>query len=201
VNFSSIGGALLARDAFHRVERLLEPVAEVALACDGIEDPSPRRERLHPETGVDERPRPGRCQRQVDERPGVGATDAQLAQLLEPIDDHVQLLIAERGLRHLPIGAALLEAFALDLNDFRPPVGVPIYIADEPPDDIDRGIDEGLSAAVGHGSGVHRRIAEIETLVTPYFWVALSARSETKRYSVFSRQVSISNPAPSIAAR
>ena len=36
-------------------------------------------------------------------------------------------------------------------------------------------------------------------LVTPYFCVALSARSETKRYSVFSRQVSISKPAASIA--
>jgi hypothetical protein len=38
-------------------------------------------------------------------------------------------------------------------------------------------------------------------LVTPYFWVALSARSETKRQALFSRQVSISKPAASIAAR
>jgi len=38
-------------------------------------------------------------------------------------------------------------------------------------------------------------------LVTPYFWVALSARSETKRYAVFSRQVWISKPTASIALR
>ena len=47
----------------------------------------------------------------------------------------------------------------------------------------------------------HVRRASSETLVTPYFWVALSARSETKRYSVLLRQVSISKPAASIAAR
>jgi Ca2+:H+ antiporter len=46
-----------------------------------------------------------------------------------------------------------------------------------------------------------RPIASSEMLVTPYFWVALSARSETKRYSAFSRQDSIRNPAPSIASR
>jgi hypothetical protein len=36
-------------------------------------------------------------------------------------------------------------------------------------------------------------------LVTPYFWVALSARSETKRYSVFVRHCTIVKPAASIA--
>jgi hypothetical protein len=35
-------------------------------------------------------------------------------------------------------------------------------------------------------------IARSETLLTPYFWVALSARSETKRYWSFSLRSSIS---------
>jgi hypothetical protein len=38
-------------------------------------------------------------------------------------------------------------------------------------------------------------------LVTPYFCVALSARSDTNRYCGFSRQASISKSADSIAAR
>lgn len=47
--------------------------------------------------------------------------------------------------------------------------------------------------------GVRR--ASSEMLVTPYFWVALSARSDTNRYSVFSRKSSISKHAFSIVSR
>lgn len=43
--------------------------------------------------------------------------------------------------------------------------------------------------------------ARIETLLTPYFWVAESARSERNRYWSFSRTYSIVNPASSIAVR
>jgi len=60
--------------------------------------------------------------------------------------------------------------------------------------------DAGL-VGLQRGQGCHVRRASSEMLVTPYFCVALSARSDTNRYSGFSRQVSISKPAASIAAR
>ena len=47
----------------------------------------------------------------------------------------------------------------------------------------------------------HVRRASSEMLVTPYLRTALSARSDTKRYSGLSRQASISKPAASIASR
>jgi hypothetical protein len=56
-----------------------------------------------------------------------------------------------------------------------------------------------VSAMGLHGVLTFR--ATRETLFTPYFSVAFRARSETNRYPVFSRTVSISKPAASTAAR
>ena len=58
--------------------------------------------------------------------------------------------------------------------------------------------DSELTAGVSP-YGVRR--ASSEMLVTPYFCVALSARSDTNRYSLFSRKTSTSKPASSIVSR
>ena len=61
--------------------------------------------------------------------------------------------------------------------------------------------DRTRSAAGSREPTAQRRTASSEMLVTPYFWVALSACSDTNRYALFSRHVSTSNPAASIASR
>jgi hypothetical protein len=91
-------------------------------------------------------------QGEVDESPGVHAADPHLSQLVEAVDDHVEVLVAERRLHHLPVVAALLEPLALDVHDLRPPLGVTVDVAHELPNDLDRRLDPGLSAAVGHGA-------------------------------------------------
>ena len=54
---------------------------------------------------------------------------------------------------------------------------------------------------VDHDFVAHDFTASSEMLVTPYFWVALSARSDTNRYSVLVRHSWIAKPASSIAWR
>jgi hypothetical protein len=80
----------------------------------------------------------------------AGAADSQLAELVQPVNHHVKLLVAERALRDLSVGAPLLEPLAFDLDNARPPLGMTVNVPDEGPDDLDGSIDQGLSAAIGH---------------------------------------------------
>ena len=64
------------------------------------------------------------------------------------------MVLAERRLDHLAIGAAqlepLVESLALDLDHPGPPGGVVIDIDEELPDDLDRCLDERLLAGFRH---------------------------------------------------
>jgi hypothetical protein len=137
-------------DPLHGVKRLLEPAAEVPLAGDDVENPHARVHGIHSEAGVYEGSTLGWRKREVHECPRIRAPDPELAHLVQAIDHHAQLLIAEGTIRDLPIGASLLQTFALDLDHSRPPLRMSIDVPNEPPDDLDRGVDHRLLAAVGH---------------------------------------------------
>src|SRR5688500_17057538 len=140
----------LASDSLHRIERLLEPAPEVPLAGNGVKELRARGQRLHPEARVDKGAPAHVGEGEVDEGAGVDAADPHLAQLVEAVDDNVEILVAERSLGHLAIGAALLDPLALDLDDLRPPLRVTVDVSNEPPDDLQGGINPCLLAAIGH---------------------------------------------------
>ena len=139
-----------ASNPLHRVQGLLQPASEVPLAGDRVEDTHPGVLRLHPEACVDEGSRPRGSEGQIHERPGVRAADSQLAEFIESVDHNVEFLVAERALGDLSVATSLLEPFALDVDNARPPLWMAVDVPDEGPDDLHGSIDQGLSTAIGH---------------------------------------------------
>jgi bifunctional DNase/RNase len=136
----------------HRVERLSEPAAEVALARDQVEDPVLELSRVHAEPGVDEGSLLRLREQPVDEGAGVHAADQELLAVLHPIHSEQHVVFADRTSDHLAVRAAGLEIFlAFDLEHPRPPLRMPVDILEQLPDHLDWGLDEGLLASLGHG--------------------------------------------------
>jgi hypothetical protein len=174
-------------------------VSEVPLAGDRVEDTHPGVLRLHPEACVDEGSRPRGSEGQIHERPGVRAADSQLAEFIESVDHNIELLVAERALGDLSVATSLLEPFALDVDNARPPLGMAVDVPDEGPDDLHRSIDQGLSTAIGHDlSGWFRSrrfLTPGKALQHAVFRVSLT------RGGALVQQESRSNPGPEAIMR
>ena len=67
---------------------------------------------------------------------------------VEPVDQEPHFLLAERRALDLPVGAALLEALAFDLDHARPPLWVALHVREQLPDPLDRSLDERLLAGM-----------------------------------------------------
>ena len=117
---------------------------------------------------------------------GAVAEDRDLAAVLEAIDDQVMRRRAEWAFDDTSVAAALFQVRTLDLEHLRPPLRMAVRVAHQLPDALHRRLDERLLGA----RPLHARSpsysgcrASSEMLVTPYLRTALSARSDTKRYS------------------
>src|SRR5215212_8294336 len=106
----------------HRLQRLVEPVAEEAAAHGPVEDAVLELERLHAEGGVDESAVLGLGEGPVDEGAGVYASDREVLAVLHGVDSQLHLVLASRGLDDLAVGATRLEPLALDGEDAGPPL-------------------------------------------------------------------------------
>src|SRR5436190_1899490 len=145
------GARSLGRDPLHRVERLLQPVAEVALPGDQIEDAVLDLPGIHAEPGVDERAVLGLRQQHVDEGAGVDAADHQLLAVLHAVHVEQHVVLAHGSLDHLAVCAARLEiVLALDLEHAWPPVRMAIDVLEKLPDDVNGRLDVCLLAGLRH---------------------------------------------------